>query len=274
MKYYRRGVILFFIVSVILFAFVRRDVVANMDDTIPYIKSGKDVLEIQCSEYPAGLVNGLSAYDEKDGDITNSILVNNISEFDQDGNCVVSYLVFDQDMNSSSYSRKVKLTDYEPPKFDLIQPLVFRVGEDVKVAERIKAVDLLDGIISSNIKISSGIEDNIGTLGVGEYGINVAVTNSNNDEVTMPLNVRILEKNSFAPVINLSNYMVYIKKGDSLDTASYIKSVTDNNGTEISRDGMSINSNVDTNKAGVYEVIYSIDYKGNVGVTALVVVVE
>ena len=79
------------------------------------------------------------------------------------------------------------------------------------------------------------------------------------------------------PSITLREYLVYLDRGDSFDPAMYLHKVTEPSaGIEriCSLDEVSIDSKVDMDKPGVYEVVYQYAGEAGTGKTILTVVVK
>ena len=125
------------------------------DPTRPTITSDREVLEISVNYTEEDLLQGLSAYDEKDGDLTSQILIGEFSQFVQKGVCNLSYVVFDSSNQAANLNRQVRFTDYESPKITLSQPLVFIAGRSSTPISYIGAQDVLDGASETRTASSS-----------------------------------------------------------------------------------------------------------------------
>ncbi len=242
------------------------------DPTRPTLTSDVEVLELPCAYSQEQMLSGLHAYDERDGDLTGEILVGDISRFQQEGTCEVTYVVFDSSNQPASLTRQVVFTDYRSPQFTLTQPLVFVAGRGSSASSYVGAQDMLDGDISSLVRMTNS---NISYSVAGDYEIQVEVTNSFGDisEATLP--VHIVEQYQQSITIQLTENLVYLSVGETLNPDSYISSVTASNGSELNAGSVTAISEVDTSTPGCYEVEYVVeDSNGNQGVTWLVVIVE
>ena len=86
-----------------------------------------------------------------------------------------------------------------------------------------------------------------------------------------------MQSNNRLPQITLDEYLVYLEQGASFDAESYLQRVTETiSGTERSRplSEVEIDSAVDTQVPGVYEVTYQYSGETGTGQTILTVVVE
>lgn len=272
MRYLKITAISIFILSFILNvgAFVWNGM--NSDDSMPVITCDEDYLEVRSDCDQKEFLNGLKAYDEKDGDLTDQIMIAEMSRFVEKGVCNVKYVVFDSDQHGAEYTRQVRYTDYESPRFSIVKPLVYVQGETVGFLDSIKASDLLEGDISEKIRIVSNEVDNHTP---GTYAVELEVTNSLGDAASLKTKVVILEHSSNGPEIALSRYLVYVKKGSKFNAREYISSVTAYDGSSMKASDVEVFGKVDTKKAGEYYLVYSAEDEatGTEGETYLTVVV-
>ena len=73
--------------------------------------------------------------------------------------------------------------------------------------------------------------------------------------------------------ITLSDYLIYLSRGDRFDAADYVVSYRFDGATVTGADGLTIDSKVNTTVPGIYEVYYTLD-AATTSRTKLVVVVE
>lgn len=232
----KRTVIVIFCISLLIFIVAVVKELISSDSSIPEITSDRDVLEVPCNYTESQLLEGLSAYDQDDGDLTSKIVVGSMSRF-----------------NTS-------------------EPLVFteREGNSTLLKERIIANDIIDGEISESvINTSSDINYSV----AGTYHSTYEVSNSFGDTSTIELPVHIIKSENNQIDIKLTQGIIYINTGDTIDAADYIESVTSAQGRTLHR-VVKIESNVDNTTPGVYEIHYSASYSGTNGETWLTVVVQ
>lgn len=243
----------------------------NEDKTIPVITVDSEVLEVSLDAGEEDFLKGVTAYDEKDGDITGKVIVESVSNFIGDGMCKVIYAVCDSDNHVASASRKISYPDYYSPRFYLRHSVCFSVYEGINLAEALGVKDCIDGDISKNMIITS---DDYAGVETGVYSVDAKVTNSKGDtsEVTLPL---IIEDRSLsAPEIKLGEYLVYTQVNKPVDPQSFVTSVTDSSGKDVSS-SLKIETNADYTKEGVYTVHYYATDADNVqGHAVLTVIVE
>ena len=105
------------------------------------------------------------------------------------------------------------------------------------------------------------------------YFCNFASIPSFGDTSTIELPVHIIKSENNQIDIKLTQGIIYINTGDTIDAADYIESVTSAQGRTLHR-VVKIESNVDNTTPGVYEIHYSASYSGTNGETWLTVVVQ
>lgn len=259
--------VLIFIVWVLSGILINR----NKDEISPVITSDNDLLQLSVTDDESRLMEGLSASDNMDGDLTGEIIIGSRSNFTSPGITEITYLVFDSSNNVGSYTRKVEYTDYQSPLLSLKEPLIFNPGAKVSVQDYLTVTDCIEGDISSRLKV---VSSDVNIDQDGEYTINVEVSNSYGDKISAELPIIVINRRSNAPDIELSNYLVYVKAGTSFNPDSYLRKIMLSNGTAGEKDNISISSNVDTAVAGCYAVkyVYS-DSNDVIGCTVLTVIV-
>lgn len=240
------------------------------DSTIPEITVEEEIIEVSLKATNEELLKGITAHDGKDGDLTGKIIVESISRFTEKGVSKVTYAVCDSDNNVAKATRKIRFKDYQSPKFKVTGNLCFSLYERIDITEFITATDSLEGNITNKIIITS---DEFSSSNAGVYPLKVTVTNKKGDssEITLPL---ILEDRPIsAPVIELKEYLVYAKKGKSIDFKTYLVDALD--AQEVSlKDSVTVESDVDFNKPGTYHVHYYVTDAGGLrGHSVLTVIV-
>lgn len=262
------------------------------DQTAPTISFESEELELSVSATEEDLLADVSAYDDEDGDVTSSLVVEGISNLSSDQTATVTYAAFDQAGNIAKAQRVVYYTDYQSPHFSLSAPLIFRSGVDFDLFDYIGAEDVFDGSLDNNIKATL-VSDTGSVTDVGTHEVQFRVTNSMGDTAYLTLPVEVYEDGAYNATLELSTYLVYLEVGDSFDSESYLKTMKVN-GEEISLTetpdevSIDIDSDVNTRKAGVYSVTYTVTYTEAssyrtyreeeeaeyIGYTRLIVVVE
>lgn len=271
MKILKRVTVILFVVVLALFAAMQVRERFFTDTTPPVISCGSDVVEVSVSAPESDLLSGVSAYDSVDGDLSSSVMVEGVSQLITADTAKISYIVFDSSDNAATYSRTVRYTDYHKPRFSLSRPLVYPVGGEVTLKDRLTAADVIDGDISSDIRVTA---QDLSTDFEGTYSITVQVTNSMGDTSVLPLKVVLSNAGASAQLVSLTDYIVYIKAGSAFDPEDYIASAQTPDGAAVPKSTVAVASNVDASAPGSYEVGYTYAAGGQSYTAYLAVVVE
>ena len=234
---------------IVLLAFVGTKIYTTLavDRVPPTITSESDIIEVQVGASERALLKGISAADDKDGDVTDQIMIKGVSQLIGADTAKVTYIAFDSSNNMATYQRTVRYTDYERPRFSLSKPLTFPMGTSIQLLDMLTASDVLDGDISDSIRVTT---QNVDSGTAGTYSVTVQATNSLGDVESLPLKVVIRNgAASFVPLV-LSEYIVYLDMGDSYRPNSYIT-------TPSAVGEVEIDSHVDTQTPGIYDVSYT-----------------
>ncbi len=272
-------VVLFFICSAFVFGGYRIVHAISTDRTLPVIEMNSDSITVSVEGGDKAILEGVTAIDEKDGDITENLFIESRSNFVESGRFNVTIAVADRDNHVTKAEREVIYNDYRSPQFTLTEPLKFQTSretrDDLNIAKYLSANDVIDGDISNKIKISS--DYSITGYATGDYQMEFIVTNSMGDIVRLPVIVTVYSaiEESGLPEIILSNYLINTPVGKGVDVASLIEQIEYHNDTYrrgddgnlyngefdaegnpimFDRDSIKIDTEVDWNVPGVYEV--------------------
>lgn len=260
-------------VAAVLFAVSLGVDFMSRDATLPQITAVSDTLEIPCDYTQEQLLEGVSASDERDGDLTSQILVGDFSRFIDPGVCDLTYVVFDSADHMATLTRRVTFTDYHSPRFALEQPLCFEAGStnNTEVRAMFTVEDLLDGDLTDWITY---VETDASYSIPGDYTITMEVRNSFGDTVSYDFPIHIVEEDSLTAEIRLTSGLVYVEQGQSFSPTAYMDSVTGASGEDLASSQLSVDSTVDTSTPGLYEVHYELNQAGSYGQTWLTVIVQ
>lgn len=234
------------------------------DKTPPQISIAEESLQVSVSAPKSALLKGVTAQDNQDGDVTDSLLVEKISMVDGDGTIEVSIAAFDGSGNVSKILRTARYTDYQGPRFSLNHSLTFAYGSNFDLLATIDATDPLDGNIQHRIRATS--LDNTAVNSVGNHEVEFRVTNSLGDTVRMTLPVTVYAADAYGLELDLKNYLVYLKPGSSFDADHYLDTVRRGLNSVSLTDGIPSNysirtsGEVNTSRPGVYPVDYTVTY--------------
>lgn len=270
-KFLRITVTLAFLAVFAVFMVFYVKINLETDKTIPVITMDNDYIEISVEAENDKLLEGVTAFDEKDGDITSQVIVESISRFIEDGVCKVTYAVCDADNHVATATRRVIFKDYSSPRFTLNKSLCYSTYEAVDVKNAVDVIDCFDHSLKDSVLITS---TDYSVASAGVFSIDLAVTNSKGDEAKLTLPLIVEDRSLSAPIIELKDYLVYVNKGEKVNTKDNIISVTDSSGNDLI-DDVIIDTNLDVNKEGIYIVHYfATDNKDNRGHSTLYVIVE
>ncbi len=271
MRLLRIVIIILFVAVGVVFGGMYIENVIMADKTIPVITIDSDILEVSLDAGDEEFLKGVTAYDEKDKDITDRVIVESVSNFIDQGVCKVTYAVCDNDNHVAKKSRKIKYVDYTSPRFSLNESTCYSIYERINLAGVISANDCIDGDISKQVIITS---ENYTKSVTGVFSVTATVTNKKGDISTIELPLIVEDRELSAPVIELKDYLVYLDVGSKLNLPGMIVSATDSKGNNL-RNAVKIEHDINTSKEGVYTAhYYATDKDGLKGHTILTVVVE
>ena len=232
MRRLKRLSVLLFIVSLIMLGSHIFKVRMLDDRTGPVFHMDSRTIEVSVKDGQEALVKGLTATDAKDGDISDSIIVESVGPFTGTGSRIVNYAALDSDNHVTHIKREMVYTDYEPSRFHLSRPLSFAMNT-VNLLNGISVEDSIDGDLTRNVRMMSDSE--IDTAHVGEYSARLKATNSAGGISYLPVTVEIYDASVFhrLPLLNLKEYVAYVEKGADFDERDYLTSIVIN-GTSYS----------------------------------------
>ncbi|MBR5126736.1 MAG: hypothetical protein IKU68_08400 [Oscillospiraceae bacterium] len=252
------------------------------DSTPPQITVEEGVLEASVYGDRTELLRGISAQDDRDGDVTDSVIVESVGGVTGDGEAVVHYAAFDNSGNVAKLSRVIRYTDYVSPRFRMKKPLLFMAGSSIDVVNTISAKDILDGDITHRIRATAMADQTL--TEPGEYEVLFQVTNSMGDTQSLRLTAELYPAGAYNSDLELKEYLVYLSKGSSfaardyLDVFRYSVNRVELKGRVPDGYHLALDGSVDTNTPGVYEVKYTFSceqgYQTYTGCSRLVVIVE
>lgn len=238
------------------------------DRTLPVLQCPDEPLVISVGENSREkLLEGVTAWDDKDGDLTERVLIQGIAKTIEGSETTITYAVVDSDAHVAHRTRTVRYTDYASPKFALSRELRYSVGTAVQIRDRLTATDLIDGDVSERIKVTSS---GLSAYAEGTYPVTFEVTNSLGDTASFTADIVIRNQAQGEPRIYLTEYLVYLARGAVFQPMEYLESVT--YGAE---ETVTVDAQVNTSVPGTYRVRYTCaGPTGTEGTAVLYVVVE
>ncbi len=293
MRRVRMLLLVFFLVVFAVFMFTSIREYMTSDYQAPVISAESDEMHLSVEAIDAALRTGMTAQDNLDGNVTDTLVVVSKSKFIAENTRNVSYAAFDKSNNVGTYVRKLVYTDYYSPRFVLSQPLRFAAGNSsYDYLRHMSAVDCLDGNLSSQIKITVGSSETT-SESTSSQPIHVQVTNSAGDTSSLSLTATFEDYETYSKASPaLTDYIIYLKPGEKPNYRSFLDGIwTAGNTRKFSDLGfdpdtdVSIDdSKVDYKTPGVYTVTYELSrgtaaadggtYRTEFGKASLVVVVE
>lgn len=222
MKKFRIIWLAFSAAILVIFTVYRLNEIRITDSSGPQIICDTEMLTVSIEDGEEVLLQGITATDKKDGDVTDSIIVEKISNFYDNGKRTVTYAAFDSDNHIAKFERDITYTDYRPARFSLTGSLRFRTGQALKLNEIIRANDCLDGDLTNKVKLQ--MDGDINNRTPGHYDIEYSVTNSAGDVTYLPVSIEVYQADSWEAQLVLSDYLLYYD-GNAPDYKSLLRSV-------------------------------------------------
>lgn len=301
-RFIRSLCISFCVLSLMTFIGVSIYTSNNVDNTAPVISMDEDEITMSVQDSIDVIFNGITAADDKDGDVTRFLTLEKFSNFISPGTREATIAVFDSAGNVARVTRTVNYSDYMSPRVSVKGPLKAPLNDMTALLDKIQVTDSLDGNLTGNLQIVS--EKSISAVSPGEYLMHLQVSNSAGDTLDMPVTVEFYNASDESGVeIQLTDYLIYVKKGTMINPLSYLKQLklyadvyvwdqyekkftieasededqdSDESYKSISIDNIDIDNPVDTSVPGTYEIQYSLrNYDNNKEASVrLIVVVE
>lgn len=289
MKQARIAVCIIFVISCIVFGMYYVNVEKAKDRVPPVLSCTEDTIRVSVSASEEELLAGITATDDRDGDITDSVRISSMSHFSETGKRTVKYIVFDAANQAATLERTLIYTDYVPPRIYLSEPLRY-TAQQVDTADllaNMTAEDCLDGDLTREIRMTPG--DDYYNSDAKSFLVTVQVNNTAGDVCSLVMDVKLvdendeLEKYRYYPM--LSEYIVYTKIGQEPVWLDYLQGVKNreveylfSESSEIlgiDAGAVTVQSSADYRQPGVYPVDFSFTSEAGVtAVTTLYVVVE
>ena len=197
--------------------------VHNRLDTVgPVLTIDEGILEVSVQDSEEALMQGIRAVDDRDGDVTATILVESIYGINDDNITTVTYAAFDRAGNVSKIQRQVRYKDYENPRFELYGSMTFTFGSGFDLLEYIGAVDVIEGDIGRRVHATL-ISDTKGITAQGRHQVKLQVTNNLGDTVEMVMPVEVFDPEWYVADVELTDYMIYLERGADFKPRDYLK---------------------------------------------------
>lgn len=261
-------------ISILAFAGSLYYTLVYLDKEPPVFSVDEDALVVKSDATDEELLKGVTATDDRDGDLTDQITIAGVSRLGESNHGMVGYMVFDSADNYAAVSRDVYFSDYSAPRFVLMEQLSYGVNETVALKGRLLAKDAAEGNITPNIRISTL---NLNNQYEGVYHISLWVVNKLGDTASITLPIIIQNETPSSPHIDLTDYLIYLPQGTVFLPERYFEAAyaTSLNRFSMAFEDITVEGEVDPDTPGTYEVTYSyVNGNGEATRAILTVVVE
>lgn len=245
--------------------------VVEKPNTAPVFSGIKDFSMVAGST--VDLLDGVTAHDNEDGDVTSSIETTSDLDKDVPGTYFVTYTVTDSDGASSEKEATVTVT---PKPVPVNAAPVLNVGDKLTIKKgtsqanllkMVTASDVEDGDLSSSVKIEGKVKLNK----YGTHKVVFSVTDSAGEKTTKAVDVIVEKKkaNTRPWFTGLKNETV--KQGSKFDVRKGVQA----HDREDGKLNYKVFGSVNTDRTGTYVLLYSAkDSHGSLVLDAKVVKVE
>ena len=212
-------------------------------DQAPTI-SFADVLYLHLGKKSFNLMDGVSAHDVEDGDLTNKVVYANTVDINTEGTYQVTYQVADSAGHKTSATRDVVVTN-DAPVIHVSGNNQTEVGHAFDPLQGVTADDYQDGDLTTEIKVAGDVD----TSKPGDYELTYTITDKNGTVTTLKRTVTVF---ATAPTLDVSKVPTELKVGDQFNPKANVTAVSPYGDVIVAIDG-----SVDTSKPGSYELAYT-----------------
>ena len=254
---------IFLIVALIVFLAYLGYTKIISDTTAPVVTCDSNEIVVSVEATDKELMKGVTAVDNRSGNVTNSLIIESISSF-ADGERIIVYAAVDKRGNVGRAQRTLRYMDYEAPRIGLTDDLRYPMGGNVNFLKNVTAESTLDGDLTDKVKYS--MESNVDMSSDGKYSIEYRVVDSTGTVSYLPVEIEIYNPLEEKINVELNEYLIYLEPGSYFNEYEYYNGAS--SGSLIN-----VNSNVNVLEEGVYTVEYTVSDGVNIGKSQLIVVV-
>lgn len=234
------------------------------ENSLPVINASDKTIELGSKFNP---LDGVSASDEEDGDLTNNItIISSNVDVNKEGVYVVTYEVKDNDGGKARKS--INITVVKKTEKENKAPIIKASDKTIKKGQKfnpldgVSASDEEDGDLTSKIKV---VENKVDVNSIGKYSVSFEVTDSGGKSITKSINVTVEakseSKSNKSPIIYAEDITVAL--GSKYDPYAMV-SASDPEDGNITNKIKVVYNYVNVNKEGTYKVGYKVtDSSGN-----------
>lgn len=160
----------------------------------PVLHAESEELTVSIAATEEELTAGISAEDDRDKDVSDSILITGIEKkkgTDQDFE--ITYVAFDQASNMGTLTRTLHYSDYQQAHFNFEQQLRFPENQKIDLMSYFTAEDCIDGDVTPFITMDADAQLLRDEPQKGLYDCTLSITNSVGYTTTLIVPVEIYE---------------------------------------------------------------------------------
>lgn len=212
-------------------------------DQAPTI-SFADALYLHLNQKSFNLMDGVSAHDVEDGDLTNKVVYASNVDVNTEGTYQVTYQVTDSVGHKTSATRDVVVIN-DAPVIHVSGENQIEVNHAFDPLQGVTADDYQDGDLTTGIKVAGDVD----TSKPGDYELTYTVTDKNGTVTTLKRTVTVF---ATASTLDVSKVPTELKAGDQFNPNANVTAVSPYGDVIVAVDGL-----VDTSKPGSYELTYT-----------------
>ena len=221
-------------------------VYVTKDHTAPVITVSGNPMSYREGDDTSILLDGVTAYDNRDGDISDRVRIYDIAVLDNGYEAVVTYAVYDDSNNIGKASRQI---GYVAGRQDVIE----EITETQVQGETVSPAVIEETAVSvSDDDADTDNEDADDTVNPEDNG-----GDNDNDAATVPEDNDNTNTDNEAPVMTLSSHEVHVTAGGDFNPMNYIQSATDDtDGRDDLYKNIHLDGVYDITTAGTYTLTY------------------
>jgi hypothetical protein len=184
------------------------------DTTNPVINyEGDSTVTVQFGD--VYIEDGFTATDNLDGDLTESVVVTDNSDYSNLGTYTVTYEVSDASGNIGTASRTIIIEDLLGAVINVTDHVTYNSQVTLlsELTSGMSAIDLLDGDLTSSIVITADTYTGNETT-VGTYSVTYEVTDSLGNLTTKTITIEVMD--DLPPVFNYTSYLIEKSVADAM----------------------------------------------------------
>ena len=208
------------------------------------------------------LKDGVTAYDNEDGNITSKIVVSGSVDINKAGVYSITYSVTDSSNLKTTKTIKVTVVADERPVINATdKEIIINSSFDPKAG--VTATDKEDGNITNKINVTT---NTVNTKTMGTYKVVYEVVDSNKNKTTKEIKVTVAKDND--PVINATDKEIGLNS--KFDPKVGVTATDKEDGDLTNK--LTVEGSVDTTKLGIYKLTYSITDSNNNKVSKIITI--